>query len=124
MRPHNLPEPAPLGVKLEPKPESSDEREEYDVEEILDSRVNDKGQLEYSVKWEGYGHEDNQWEPVEHLTNCTVRVREFHQRYANQPFPKDQKSATNSACSTPGRKRARQRELGQRGKQEGDIEKA
>ena len=100
MKHHNLPEPAPLVVKPELKPQGSDQEKEYEVEEILDVRVNKDGQSEYLVKWKGYEPECNQWEPVKHLTNCAGRVHDFHQRHLNQSSPKDQKSATNSVYLT------------------------
>jgi hypothetical protein len=36
-------------------------------------------QLEYSVKWEGYGDEANTWEPVQHFERCPELLRQFHQ---------------------------------------------
>ena len=39
-----------------------DDNEEWDVEEILDSRIY-RGRLQYLVKWIGFHRPD--WEPVE-----------------------------------------------------------
>jgi hypothetical protein len=36
-----------------------DKEEEWDVEEVLDSRVIEKGQLEYLIKWLDFSLEDN-----------------------------------------------------------------
>ena len=44
-----------------PPPELVDGEEEYVVEDILDSRMF-KCRLQYLVKWEGYGIENNTWE--------------------------------------------------------------
>jgi hypothetical protein len=38
--------------------EAEDEEEEWDIEEVLDSRIID-GQLQYLVKWLDFGLEDN-----------------------------------------------------------------
>ena len=40
--------------------------ENYEVEKIVDKRIM-LGQIEYLVKWKGWGIEDNTWEPQEHL---------------------------------------------------------
>ena len=33
------------------------------AEEIMDARTNSTGELEYLVKWEGFGDSENTWEP-------------------------------------------------------------
>ena len=50
------------------------EDDEFIVEEILEER----GQ-HYLVKWKGYPKEDNTWEPKDHLTHCSVKLRQFRQ---------------------------------------------
>jgi hypothetical protein len=50
---------APKNVKLAIDITVEDEEEEWDVEEVLNSRVIDKGQLEYLIKWLDFGLEDN-----------------------------------------------------------------
>ena len=51
-RDNGLTQPAP------PPPDIVDGEEEYEVEEILDSRIYRK-KLQYLVKWKGYGHGEN-----------------------------------------------------------------
>ena len=53
------------------------------VEEILDSRVINR-KLHYLVKWEGYGIENNSWEPADnvHTPEC---VTDFHQKHPGAP---------------------------------------
>ena len=41
--------------------------EEYEVEAILNKRINRVGKIEYLIKWLGYGHKDNTWEPDENI---------------------------------------------------------
>ena len=48
----------------------SDAEDEYEVEFIVDKRVL-KGKVEYQVKWKGWDHDDNTWEPVGNL-DCQV----------------------------------------------------
>jgi hypothetical protein len=47
--------------KLPPPPELVDGEEEYEVEEILDSKMF-RGRLRFLIKWKGYGREHNSWE--------------------------------------------------------------
>lgn len=53
--------------------------EYFQVEEILDSRRRGR-RVEYLVKWEGYGHEHDSWEPVAHFEKCPEMLQQFHQR--------------------------------------------
>jgi hypothetical protein len=64
-------------------------KEEYEVEEILDSkRV--RGKLVYLVKWVGYSHEENTWEPVEHLSRPDASRANFHRKHPDKPSPTNQ----------------------------------
>ena len=67
--------------------EEEDEDEEYEVDEILDSRIDAKGNVEYLVKWkfDGDGLEDESdmrdsttWEPREHLA-CPELLEKFEE---------------------------------------------
>lgn len=61
--------------------------EEYEVAEVLDSKL-DHGKLYYLVKWEGYENpNDNTWEPPAHLKNSEELVRKFHNEYPDRPGP-------------------------------------
>jgi hypothetical protein len=79
----SLLEPAPKNARLGKDVEAEDEEEEWDVEEVLDSRIT-KGQLEYLVKWLDFGPEDNSWQPATNL-NCPEKLQEFHQRNPDRP---------------------------------------
>jgi len=68
------PPPLPVIVKGE---------EEWEVEEILDSR-RIRGQLQYLVKWRGFA--DPMWEPEENLTEVEA-VDTYHERYPERPTP-------------------------------------
>lgn len=35
----------------------------YTVKEVVGHRIDEKGDLEYLIKWEGYCSEDDSWEP-------------------------------------------------------------
>jgi len=67
-----------------PPPELVDGEEEYVVKEILDSRMF-RRRLQYLVKWEGYGIENNTWEYAENLDNAAEVVADFHARHPGAP---------------------------------------
>jgi hypothetical protein len=50
--------------------------EEYEVETILDKRIL-RNKPQYLVKWVGYPLHDATWEPLEHLTNASEKVKDF-----------------------------------------------
>ena len=79
----SLLEPAPKDARLATDVEAEDEEEEWDVEDILDSRIKD-GQLQYLVKWLDFGPEDNSWQPATNL-HCPEKQEEFHRRNPDRP---------------------------------------
>jgi hypothetical protein len=54
-----------------------DSHEEYEMEEVLDSRQR-RGRLEYLVHWRGYDINECTWEPSTNLANAPQKVQEFH----------------------------------------------
>jgi hypothetical protein len=60
----------------------------YDVEEILGARVR-RGNLQYLVKWLGYGDEENSWEPAGELLTADEHVRAFYKKNPGAPRPMD-----------------------------------
>ena len=59
---------------------------EYEVEEILDSKLL-RRKLYYLVRWKWYPISEATWEPHHHLTNAAEAVRDFHLRYPHKPTP-------------------------------------
>ena len=53
---------------------------EYEVEEILDSRISER-KFQYLVKWKGYPMEKSIWESVENLKGSDKLVKEFHHKH-------------------------------------------
>ena len=73
------------GQKPPPAPPIEVEgQEEFEVEQILDSRLF-RGNLQYLVKWKDYGEEENSWEPATNVTHAQELVNEFHRRHPNAP---------------------------------------
>jgi Chromo (CHRromatin Organisation MOdifier) domain len=88
----------PGRVQPPPPPVVVDGEEEWEVKEVLDSRIR-YNKLEYFVSWEGFGPDSNGWEPAVHLENSPDKVALFHARHPNRPSPTDLPSSRN-----PGRK--------------------
>ena len=65
-----------------PPPIIIDEEEEYEVDKILKSRrTGRKKQLQYLIRWKGYGPNDDTWEPVENLPRALEVIQEFYKRH-------------------------------------------
>jgi hypothetical protein len=71
-----------------PPPVEIEGQQEYEVEEVLDSKIL-RNKLKYLVSWVGYGPEDRTWEPAENLQNSDEEVERFHARYPNRSSPAD-----------------------------------
>ncbi|KAF8748753.1 hypothetical protein RHS01_10607 [Rhizoctonia solani] len=61
-----------------PPPETIEGEEEYEVEQIIDSK-RQRGKWFYLIKWKGYGPEDNSWEPEELLEHSQEEIKRFNQ---------------------------------------------
>jgi len=74
-------------------PDIVDSEPSYVVAEVVDSRWygNPKskfphGFVQYLVAWDGYGPEENSWEPFEMLEGTGMQVLvNFHDRYPSKP---------------------------------------
>jgi hypothetical protein len=74
-----------------PPPIDIDGELEFEIAEILDSKVDRrrKPPLTYLVRWEGYAgtSEETSWLRADELDNATELVEEFHARYPDRPGP-------------------------------------
>ena len=105
----SLLEPAPQNAKLETQIEVDNEQE-YEVERILDDRTNQQEQ-EYLVKWKGYEHSENTWEPKSHLKECPQLLQQYHRiSHSNPPHQNPRQTERSPRTPTPGPgRRTRQR---------------
>ena len=90
LTPYRPPEYPSQKARLPDEPPDLDEDDPetvYDVEKILEARVDDNGTLEYLVTWLGYGDEHNSWEPAEELTQAAAKVRDFYREHPGAPRP-------------------------------------
>ena len=76
--------PLPGQTQPPPPPIIVDNEEEYEVEDILDTRKRGRT-LQYLVKWVGFDHPT--WEPAEFVKNSPTLVRRFHELYPDKPKP-------------------------------------
>jgi len=68
--------PPPIIIEGEP---------EYELEEIIDSRLH-YNKLQYRAKWTGYSPEyDKTWYPADNFENADLAKRNFHSRYPSKP---------------------------------------
>lgn len=61
--------------------------EEFVVESILNKRKV-QGQMEYEIKWKGYSHSQNTWEPKENLTHANDLLQAFEQKFKKKTHAK------------------------------------
>jgi len=79
-----------------PPPVDVEGTEEWEVQDILDSRLDRRGRggrprLRYTVKWTGY--DDPTEVPAEYLQNAQEIVNNFHRRYPHKPGPARRQSS-------------------------------
>lgn len=76
-------EPEFEGQKLTlPPPDIIDGHEEYEVEEVINSRRFGRWKkLQYYVRWKGYERDKDGWEPVENVTNADDAIRKFYEKH-------------------------------------------
>jgi len=75
----------------QPPPELVEGREEYKVEDILDSKLYGKGRakktIHYLVKWVGYHAKESTWEPYTNVKNSLELLKKFHAANPKKPKP-------------------------------------
>jgi len=69
----------------------AEEEDEFEVEDILERR----GQ-QYLIKWKGYPHSENTWEPIHSLGNCQMILRRFRRTATSR-----RRRTAESSYSTP-----------------------
>ncbi|MBW0461077.1 hypothetical protein O181_000792 [Austropuccinia psidii MF-1] len=78
----------PNGNKLPPTPALVEEQEEWEVSQVLDSKLK-RGKLWYLVKWKGFSEDPERktWKPASNHTNSPYLVKDFHSLYPGKPGP-------------------------------------
>ena len=78
-------DPLPGQTQPPPPPTIIDDELEYEVDEIVDSKLV-RRQLKYLVCWVGYY--DLTWVPAENVVNSPTAIARFHTSYLQKPRPK------------------------------------
>src|ERR1700743_1740362 len=75
------------GTHPEPPPVEVEGELEYEVDSILDSKIDRrvKGGIRYLVRWKGYGPGDDTWEPMANLSNSQDAIVDFHRLHPEAP---------------------------------------
>ena len=55
---------------------NDESEEEFAVEKIIDKAYGPNGEVKYLIKWKGYDHKDNSWEPMNNIY-CDDLIEEF-----------------------------------------------
>jgi transposase InsO family protein len=89
LEPHT-PNTIPNRIQPPPPPVEIEGQLEYEVEVILDSKLDRRyrNPLFYLVKWKGYAHDDNEaqtWQPAENVEHAHDAIEEFHSKYPSKP---------------------------------------
>jgi len=75
----------PLESKEPPPPIQIKGEDEYELDEIINSRQH-YNKLQYRAKWKGYSPEhDKVWYPAKNFNNTEYAVQRFHRRYPGKP---------------------------------------
>ncbi|XP_044071881.1 M-phase phosphoprotein 8 isoform X3 [Siniperca chuatsi] len=75
--------------KVEPADSEQDEEEDvYEVERIIDMRV-EEGEVLYRVRWKNYCSDDDTWEPEAHLEDCCEVLLTFKKSMADAKAKKE-----------------------------------
>lgn len=72
---------------LPPQPEIIEGEENYEIEEILDSRLHGRGKkLQFLIKWKGFSDAHTAWEPESNLEGTADEaIAEFYQKHPSAP---------------------------------------
>lgn len=79
-------DPLPRQVNQVPEPLIVDGEKEHEVQAVVDSRGSGK-RFRYRVCWEGYGQENDTWEPLKHLVHAPEILESYHYMYPDKPRP-------------------------------------
>lgn len=60
------------------------------INRILDSRRTKQGVFQYHILWRGFDPKGKTWEPLHHVVNAHVAIREYEKRYKKKLKPTKQ----------------------------------
>ena len=78
--------------------DDSSKGDEFEVQEIRDKRPFNGGKMYYRVHWQGYGTEDDSWEPEESVAcSCSALVGAFERKQQRQADNETYVSSSSSS---------------------------
>jgi len=82
---------------------SGSEEEEYTVEAVVDKRIK-RGKVEYLLKWKGFDHNENTWEPVDNCT-CDNLIKDYEAKLKKDKEDADEEEKKNTEKNNSKAKR-------------------
>jgi hypothetical protein len=86
-----VPNTIPDRIQPPPPPVDVEGDLEYEISEILDSKIDRRRRckVQYYIRWLGYEGTDDeyQWIPADELDHASELVEQFHQAYPDKPRP-------------------------------------
>src|SRR5712672_2749051 len=83
---------------IKPPPDLIDGEEEYEVEAVLNHRMfGRRHQVQYLIKWKGYPHSDNTWEPSGNV-HADKLINTYHKR---RPLEHKKSQRTKARTTSP-----------------------
>ena len=77
----------PSQIQSPPPPIEIDGEPEYELEDIIDSRLH-RDKLQHRAKWTGYSAEhDKTWYPAENFDNASIAIEPFQSQYLRKSRP-------------------------------------
>lgn len=77
---------------------NSEKEDEYEVEAILDKKVDKKKScVLYLIKWKGWSDKYNSWEPYSNLDNCLDLLEKFEFKLADEKGNNNNKGGKNKS---------------------------
>jgi len=106
-----IPNTIPNRTSSPPPPVEIDGDLEFEVQEILDSKIDKRAKtdhgLKYLVRWCGYGPEHDSWHFASNIENAPDLVESFHSRYPDKPGPLELLEETAKTPRQPTRRSTR-----------------
>jgi len=91
----------PSQIKESPPPIQIGGEDEYELDELIDSRLY-YNKLQYPLRWNGYSPEhDKVWYPAENFNNAEHTVQQFHRRYITKPGVDTRQHQQIVLCTSP-----------------------
>jgi len=75
--------------------DSNLDEEQFIVEKVLKMRTTKKGKVQYLLKWKGFSHDENTWEPAENL-ECPGLIAAFMAEQKDKDKEKKQATTTST----------------------------